>query len=224
MCDSVKDFEDGYTNEVFRKGDKVRKEFSVFSASSIPHYMRYLFLRRELPTVRKRVEAEKFVRKNIEGVVNFPDVTDEGEDWVELDFIEGKDVNSLIESGNYDSQIIGEKVGEALEKLHGEDVFLMDWALDDILWSEGSIILIDFEFGGKSSSKLLKNFDKISIFSQAGNFQNQKYDEFLEGLKSETDISRKIELLGLSLSLLYNSIYFWDQGQPRKVLHKIIKL
>ena len=213
-------FENGYTNKVFlTRENTVFKLFEPLSPSALLHFVRELILVRELPTVWDRIKAEIEVRDNVSAKY-YAEVLDVGNNWLEFELVEGIDLNNLLET-DCDAFDLGVSVGEAMYHFHESGVYLMDWALDDLILTDSGLKVIDFEFGGKNTSKYRKSFDKASILSQAGNLDNETYESFMEGIRTELSFSRKNELFGLFISFLFNLIYVWDQGKPRKVLEKI---
>lgn len=225
LPEKVESLDDGYTNEVYRtEDDTVVKCYQGLSASVVVHSFRELLLGQEMCLAEDRISNEKEVRAALGDSIEYAEIIGEYGKCLEMDYVEGDILRDYIERDPSEARQMGKNVGKLISIFRQKDLYLSDWALDDILVTEDGLVMMDFEFGGRSQSSFRKSFDIASVFSRAAGLDGKVYRQFMEGLESEVEIKSWERVLGLSVSFWFNLFYAWDDGKPVKVLKNALRI
>lgn len=217
------EIEEGYTNQVYLSNeDTILKKYRRYSIGGIGHSVRELLFFQNIVCLEDRINMEYLVRNKVEDEVKYPHILDQEDNWLEFEKIDSKSVFELLEDEKSDAEDLGKKVGETMQRLHSQGIYMTDWALDDVFLVDGEILILDFEFAAIGKNKLREIFDEISVFSQLGNFDADTIKKFVSGLREFKNMGKIVVLTGFFVSFLFNLIYFWDDGKPVKVLKNLI--
>ncbi|MFB6145559.1 MAG: hypothetical protein ABEJ99_03570 [Candidatus Nanohaloarchaea archaeon] len=211
--------EEGYTNQVYRTDrGTVLKFYCDNSLGSLFHMLRELIVGQRLMKAPRRIEAEKEVRRVLGNDFRFPRIVDEGDDWLEFELIEDRSVSEMMDKEPTSSWRLGRQVGELMNGVHAEEVFLSDWALEDMIVTDQGLALMDFEFGGKIDQSSRVKHDRISLFTRTAALETGPYRDFMDGFRSEVSIHKSTVLSGFLVSFFFNLFYVWKDGRPGNVL------
>lgn len=178
-------FEQGDTNKVFltEKGTVV-KEFSKLSAPAVTISIACLFSGHpRFFTRENRMKSEEKIReKEFEGL-KFPELISSGKDFMEFEFIEGTSLKEKALNPQEAGEV-GKTLGKVLEAGEQEDVFLVDFFLDNFIETEKGLYHIDPEFSGFTDSSANRLMDLLSVLLTLKLLPSECYREALEGFES----------------------------------------
>lgn len=134
--------------EIARGAEAIlRKENSTLIKERIRKGYRLEKLDTALRRKRTRNEAT-LIREARRAGVNVPKITEEDEYAIKMEFIQGDRVKDILAEDNYKE--ICEKIGEAVVKMHSNDIVHGDLTTSNMLLRGGEIYFIDFGLGFRS--------------------------------------------------------------------------
>jgi tRNA A-37 threonylcarbamoyl transferase component Bud32 len=191
--ENLEPLEEGDTNKIYLTEDgELIKVFPDFSAPLVVQSIGSLLIGRlNYLKASDRIEAEVNIRKKMEELgVNYPEITSSGDNWLRVDYIDGKSLSSLIENKPSKSRIKGREVAELMKKLHRNDVILEDWDLNNILVRNGELFLVDLEYGRFSDRGIDRKIDPVNMLMVLRTLEPEIYSDFIQGFRQEYSISR----------------------------------
>lgn len=215
-------FEDGDTNEVFlTEKDTVVKKFSRFSLPPVTISLACVLLGHpRFFTRENRMESERKIREKELGGLKFPEILFSGKDFMEFEYIEGTSLKQkaldLDKSGE-----VGRKLGEVMNNLESENVFLIDFFLENFIETEEGLYHIDSEYTGFRNSFTNNLMDLLSIILTLKLLPQENYRKALKGFKS---VNGEISLFEMSLVNFLTLVYALVLGSRQEFLNAVRNL
>lgn len=98
---------------------------------------------------KKRTRGEaKLMREARRAGVSTPQIREEGEYSIKMDFIEGEKIRDILSNKNMKE--LCEKIGEATGRMHSYDIIHGDLTTSNMIFSAGKVFFIDFGLGFQS--------------------------------------------------------------------------
>ncbi|MBI4170435.1 MAG: Kae1-associated serine/threonine protein kinase [Candidatus Aenigmarchaeota archaeon] len=98
---------------------------------------------------KKRTRGEaKLMREARRAGVSTPQIREEGEYSIKMDFIDGRKVRDILSNKNMKE--LCEKIGEATGRMHSYDIIHGDLTTSNMIFSAGKVFFIDFGLGFQS--------------------------------------------------------------------------
>lgn len=203
--DVEKVFEEGDTNDVFLTGEgTVVKKFSKVSFPAVAISLVYMFTGYPRFFTRdNRMDNEKEIRTKNQHNLEFPAIISAGEKFMEFEYIEGKSLKEKAENPD-ECEEMGKLLGNAMEGLQSENIFLVDYSLDNFILTGEDLYHIDPEYSGFRNSKANRLMDILSLLFAFKILPPENYRNALQGLESVRGSTSFLEMfLANSVALLY---------------------
>ncbi len=97
---------------------------------------------------RTRLEANLIREARRAGVLT-PQIVEEKEDSIRMEFIEGSKVKDSLNEGNFEG--IARKIGESIARLHKFNIIHGDLTTSNMIEKDGEIYFVDFGLGFQSA-------------------------------------------------------------------------
>lgn len=203
-------FEGGDTNNVFLTDEgTVVKEFTRISAPAFTISLSYLisgvprFFTRE-----NRMENERKIRKIQLETLNFPEILQEGDRFMEFEYIEGRDLREKALTSPQDAREVGYKLGEVMEEIREKDIHLVDLFLENFIESDKGLYHVDPEYSDVDGSGVSRLNDVLSVVLSFKLLPPENCNAALEAFrKHEPGIDGlKVSVLGNFVTLLYGFV------------------
>ncbi len=194
--------DEGFTNDIYRNGDRYRKLFEGWTPTSVAMRLRNTYRRvrnRDLsvaPSAEERYRNEIEAREVLEAYdtgtapISRTSPEDADELWVEMEAIDGGSLyDHVIEHWEDDRDAVLELVegfGRTLRELHDEDCAFKDLLFDEnVLVEDGDPYVIDLEFFTDDAAAYEKVWDFDSFIATMRYLPPSMYgevrDSFEEG-------------------------------------------
>ena len=214
LIDDAKPVDEGLTNKVYFKEDKVIKVYSRYPATSIyASVLRLLkgdicYLDRQT-RIENEVEMKEKVRKT---GLNAKEVISTGKEAIVFEKVEGESGYEYLNSSkSEEAEKLGRKLRKFMEKLHENDSALIDARISNFLVDEETIYSIDHEYSSTESTKMFAFLDKATLTATAR--QTENYESFVEGLRPGIIV----RLSSLGLSLLHATVLEHDMKRVMNI-------
>lgn len=135
------------TNRIFIN-ESLRKEIKILKSPIIQKYRITKGYRiKELDTkLRKsRTKSEAKIIEKLKNIINVPKIIHKGSINIYMQYISGKKLSEHLESLNY--KTISKQIGQALTKLHNQDIIHGDLTTSNMILKTNKLYLIDFGLG-----------------------------------------------------------------------------
>ena len=153
---------------LYKNEDKVIKE-RVRKGYRIP------VIDDDLRRKRTRLEARLMNEARRVGV-NVPLARELGENKIEIDFVEGQMIKTIIDKKN--AKEIGKKIGEGIAKLHLGGIIHGDLTTSNMILKQNKLFFIDFGLAFHSAKTEDKAVD-LKLLKQALDSKHYRNSEFL---------------------------------------------
>lgn len=184
LLENAEPIEDGLSNNVFLKDDKVIKLYSRFPATSfyvsvleiIHGNLRYV-------TRTERMQKEQDVKKDIKKAgLKTAEITNVGKKSMVFMKVPGLSGYEFLNSCEpEEAERFGERAKDFLEKLHSRDVAIRDCRVSNFIVDGEDLYSIDHEYSSTNPGKIFRFLDELTIISSAR--QTERYHEFIEGFQ-----------------------------------------
>lgn len=176
--------EDGLSNNVFLKDDKVVKLYSRFPATSF--YVSFLEMihgNLRYVTRTERMQREQDVKEDIkEAGLKTAEITHVGEESMVFMKVPGLSGYEFLNScETTEAEEFGRKAKDFLKRLHARDVAIRDCRVSNFMVDGEDIYSIDHEYSSTDPGKIFRFLDELTIISSAR--QTVRYHEFIEGFQ-----------------------------------------
>lgn len=200
--------EGGDTNDVFLTEEgTVVKEFSRFSVPAFTISLSYLISGTpRFFTRNERMKNEKEIREVEIKELNFPEILQEGERFIEFEYVEGRDLREKALESPEEAREVGISLAEILKETREKDIHLVDWFLENFIQTEECLYHIDPEYSDVEGSQVNKLKDVLSVILTFKLLPPENCEEAMKAFTEniEEDIQGlKISLLGNFVTLLY---------------------
>jgi tRNA A-37 threonylcarbamoyl transferase component Bud32 len=192
--------DEGFTNEVYRNGDRYRKLFEGWTPTSMAMRVRNTYRRvrnRDLSVApsaeeryRNEIEAREVLEEYDTGTAPISRTSPEDADelWVETEAIDGGSLyDHVIEHWEEDRDAVLELVegfGRTLKELHEEDCAFKDLLFDEnVLVEDGEPYVIDLEFFTDDATAYEKAWDLDSFIATMRYLPPSMYGEVRESFE-----------------------------------------
>ena len=135
------------TNRLFID-ESLRKEIKILKSPIIQKYRIAKGYRiKELDTkLRKsRTKSEAKIMEKLQNIISVPKIIHKGSINIYMEYIPGKKLSEYLEKLNY--QNICKQIGQALTKLHNQDIIHGDLITSNMILKSNKLYLIDFGLG-----------------------------------------------------------------------------
>lgn len=213
--DGLEELEEGDTNQLYLTEDgELIKFFPDFSFPLIVQSLGSLLIGRiNYLNARKRIEAEIKLRERLSELdMNYPEIVEQGENWLQVEYIEGEPLSSYLENNPSKSYEKGQEIAETMEKLHRNSVILEDWDLNNILVRDGEMYFIDLEYGRFSDRMIDRRTDPINMLMVLRTLDKEIYAGFVEGFRQKYFLSRTAVTASVPFALGWTTMNFNGEG------------
>ncbi|MFB6174734.1 MAG: hypothetical protein ABEJ87_02030 [Candidatus Nanohalobium sp.] len=199
-------FEGGDTNDVFLTDEgTVVKEFSRISTPAFTISLSYLISGApRFFTRSERMENEREVREIELETLSFPKILQEGNGFMEFEYIEGKDLREKASRSPEDARDVGLRFAEILDETREKDVHLVDWFLENFIETDKGLYHVDPEYSDAEGSQVSDLKDILSIVLTFKLLPPENCSAALEAFREQEGVEGlKISVLGNFVTLLY---------------------
>lgn len=214
--------EGGDTNKVFLNGSgNVVKKFSRFSAPSATVSLAYLVAGHpRFFTCENRMTSEERIREQeIEGL-NFPKIVSSGEDFMVYEYIEGRSLKQKALNLE-EAEDVGRELGELLNSLHSQEVFLTDLFLENFIDTGEGLYHVDPEFAGFEDCPENRLMDLLSVLLTLKLLPPENYRKALKGFEQ---VCGEVSLLQFSLANSVTILYSVCLGSREEFVNSVRNL
>ena len=177
----------GDTNKIYLTDEGTL--IKVFQDHSLPVIVRtvgYLLAGRwSRMGAEDRIRREVKIRDLMEELdVQYPRIIRREGKYVEIDYIDGETVDDILEADPDRAESLGEEIGAALKKVHGEDVAFGDLSLGNIMIENEEMYFLEFEFGEVEADYFDRFVDQMTLLMDLRTMEKQVYSGFRDGFES----------------------------------------
>ena len=178
--------EEGLTNVVIRRGQKVTKIFSDNSWTIwVMNLLQFFFFDLSFRDRLDRVDNERRARDVLGGLgIRTPSIIHSTKSQITMEYVEGKTMLDILIDGDHGSCIaVGFQKGEELFRVHRYGAAFVDSRCENTIITEDGLVTLDCELFLTDAGRFAQELDIASLTGTAKLAPTENYLAFMEGLE-----------------------------------------